>query len=51
MDIIETSEGSQTGYLAVDALGYAHCLLNILYSTNEENDTIRNAARFVTNIA
>lgn len=47
MDIIETSEGSRTGYLAVDPIDYAHCLLNILYSTDEENETIRNAARFV----
>lgn len=47
MDIIETSEGSRTGYLAVDAIDYAHCIANILYNTEEENDTIRNAARFV----
>lgn len=47
MDIIETSEGSQTGYLAVDAIEYAHCIRSILYNTVEENDTIKNAARFV----
>lgn len=47
MDIIETSEGSRNGYLAVDAIDYAHCIANILYNTEEENDTIRNAARFV----
>lgn len=45
MDIIETSEGSQTGYLAVDAMDYATCLATILYNTKEENDTIRDAAR------
>lgn len=45
MDIIETSEGSRTGYLAVDAIDYAHSIANILYNTAEENDTIRNAAR------
>lgn len=47
MDIIETSEGSQTGYLAVDALDYAHCIANILYNSQEENDAIRNAARYL----
>lgn len=47
MDIIETSEGSQTGYLAVDAIEYAHCIRSILYNTVEENNTIKNAARFV----
>lgn len=45
MDIIETSEGSQTGYLAVDAIEYAECILTILYNTKEQNETIRNAAR------
>lgn len=45
MDIIETSEGSQTGYLAVDAIDYARCILNILYNSIEENDAIRTAAR------
>ena len=47
MDIIETSEGSRTGYLAVRAMEYADCIANILYNTDEENDTIRNAARLV----
>lgn len=47
MDIVETSRGSQTGYLAVDALEYAECLEAILYNTKEENDVIREAARFV----
>lgn len=45
LDIIETSEGSQTGYLAVDAMDYAHCLATILYNTKEENDLIRKRAR------
>jgi len=44
MDIIETSEGSQTGYLAVDALEYAKSILVILANTKEQNNTIRNAA-------
>ncbi|XP_055371937.1 GDP-Man:Man(3)GlcNAc(2)-PP-Dol alpha-1,2-mannosyltransferase [Condylostylus longicornis] len=45
MDIIETSEGCQTGFLAVDAFEYANCILTILYNTKEQNDSIRNAAR------
>ncbi|XP_037025363.1 GDP-Man:Man(3)GlcNAc(2)-PP-Dol alpha-1,2-mannosyltransferase isoform X2 [Bradysia coprophila] len=45
MDIIETSVGSQTGYLAVDTMEYAECLATILYNTKEENDAIRDAAR------
>lgn len=45
MDIVETSEGSQTGYLAVDAVEYAKCIATILYNTKEQNDTIRKAAR------
>ncbi|KAJ6647614.1 GDP-Man:Man(3)GlcNAc(2)-PP-Dol alpha-1,2-mannosyltransferase [Pseudolycoriella hygida] len=45
MDIIETSEGSQTGYLAVTAMDYAECLATILYNTKDENDAIRDAAR------
>ncbi|XP_037034204.1 GDP-Man:Man(3)GlcNAc(2)-PP-Dol alpha-1,2-mannosyltransferase-like [Bradysia coprophila] len=45
MDIIETSEDSRTGYLAVGAIDYANCIEKILYSTKEENETIRNAAR------
>lgn len=47
MDIIETSEGSRTGYLAVSAIDYADCIANILYNTKEENEKIRKAARFV----
>lgn len=50
MDIIETSEGSRTGYLAVRATDYADCIANILYNTKEENETTRNAARFVISI-
>lgn len=45
MDIIETSVGSQTGYLAVDTMEYAECLATILYNTKEENEVIRDAAR------
>uniref|UniRef100_A0A1A9WTJ2 GDP-Man:Man(3)GlcNAc(2)-PP-Dol alpha-1,2-mannosyltransferase n=1 Tax=Glossina brevipalpis TaxID=37001 RepID=A0A1A9WTJ2_9MUSC len=45
LDIIETSEGSQNGYLAADALEYANCILNIMCSPKEEKDMIRNAAR------
>lgn len=45
MDIIETSEGSRTGYLAVNTMDYAECLDTILYNTKEENDAIRDAAR------
>lgn len=48
MDIIETSEGSRTGYLAVDAIEYANCIAKILYNTKEENDKIRAAARSST---
>lgn len=47
MDIIETSEGSRTGYLAARATEYADCIATILYNTKEENETIRNTARFV----
>lgn len=46
MDILETSEGSQTGYLAVNTMDYAECLATILYNTKEENDAIRDAARY-----
>lgn len=45
MDIVETSEGSRTGYLAIDANEYANSIATILYSTKEENDAIRDAAR------
>lgn len=48
MDIVETSEGSRTGYLAVDAVEYANCIAVILYNSKEENDTIRAAARSVS---
>jgi alpha-1,2-mannosyltransferase len=47
MDIVETSEGSQTGFLATEAEDYARCILNILYNTKERNERIRNAARYV----
>lgn len=45
MDIVETSPGSQTGYLAVDAIDYAEAIARILYNTRETNDLIRRAAR------
>lgn len=45
MDIIETSEGSQTGYLADDARDYADAIISIIFNAREENDKIRNAAR------
>lgn len=45
MDIIETSEGSQTGYLAVDALDYARCIASIIYSSKEELEAIKSRAR------
>lgn len=45
LDIIETSEGSQSGFLAVDAVEYANCILTIISNTEEENKCLRNAAR------
>ncbi|KAM7357389.1 ALG11 alpha-1,2-mannosyltransferase [Cochliomyia hominivorax] len=45
LDIIETSEGSQNGYLAIDAIEYANCILSIIFNSKETNDRIRNAAR------
>uniref|UniRef100_A0A1L8E440 GDP-Man:Man(3)GlcNAc(2)-PP-Dol alpha-1,2-mannosyltransferase n=2 Tax=Nyssomyia neivai TaxID=330878 RepID=A0A1L8E440_9DIPT len=45
LDIVETSPGSQTGYLAVDAVEYAQCIAAILYNDTEDNDKIRAAAR------
>lgn len=45
MDIVETSAGSQTGYLAVDAIDYAEAIARILYNAKETNDMIRDAAR------
>lgn len=47
MDIIETSEGSQTGYLADEAEDYARAIATVLYNSQERNDKIRNAARCV----
>lgn len=46
MDIIETSEGCRTGYLATDAMDYANSLRTILYNSNEENEKIKDAARY-----
>lgn len=45
MDIVETSEGSQNGYLAVEPEDYAHCIATILYNDKEYNDKIRSNAR------
>lgn len=45
LDIIETSEGSQNGFLASDAIEYANCILTIIYNSKEENERIRKAAR------
>lgn len=46
-DIIETSIGSQTGFLASTALEYAQCIRYILSLSDEEKKTIQLAARFV----
>lgn len=45
MDIVETAEGSRTGYLAVDAMDYANSIAAILYNSKEDNNAIREAAR------
>ncbi|XP_030375395.1 GDP-Man:Man(3)GlcNAc(2)-PP-Dol alpha-1,2-mannosyltransferase [Scaptodrosophila lebanonensis] len=45
LDIVETSEGSQNGFLATDAVEYAACILNIIHNPVEINTTIRNAAK------
>lgn len=45
MDIIETSEGSQTGFLADHPEDYARCIATILYNGKEQNEKIRTAAR------
>lgn len=45
MDIIETSEGSQTGFLADTAIEYAEHIATIIQNNYQENDEIRNAAR------
>lgn len=45
LDIIETSEGSQTGFLAVDPLDYANAIATILYTSKDELDAIRVRAR------
>lgn len=44
LDIVETSEGSQNGFLADEAIEYAKCILKILNNTTEENARIQNAA-------
>lgn len=46
MDIVETSEGSQTGYLADEPEDYARCIINILYNSKEHIEKIKNAARY-----
>ncbi|ALC45198.1 CG11306 [Drosophila busckii] len=45
LDIVETSEGSQNGFLATDAVEYAACILNIILSPDEANQNIIDAAR------
>lgn len=47
MDIVETAEGSRTGYLAVDAMDYANSIAAILYNSKEDNNAIREAARWI----
>lgn len=44
-DIIETSEGSRTGFLATTSEQYAKTLLQIMQLTREQMAVIRNAAR------
>jgi len=44
LDIVETSAGSQNGFLATDAVEYAENILNIIVNNSEMNG-IRNAAR------
>lgn len=50
LDIIETSEGSQSGYLATDAVEYAANILNIILNPTEINNNIIEAARCVLQI-
>lgn len=45
LDIIETSEASRLGFLAVSAQEYAHTLKYILYMSGEEIGEIREKAR------
>lgn len=47
LDIIETSEGCQNGFLANDAIEYAGSILNIILNPIESNESIINAARCV----
>lgn len=44
-DIIETSEGSRTGFLASTPEEYARCILEVLALTEEQKQVIRDAAR------
>lgn len=46
-DIIETSVGSQTGFLASSAIEYAQCIRYILSLSDDEKELIRSAARYV----
>lgn len=46
LDIVETSEGSQNGFLATDAIEYADNILNIIVN-NVEMNGIRSAARYL----
>lgn len=45
LDIIETSESSRLGFLAISAQEYAHTLKYILYMSEEEIEEIREKAR------
>ncbi|XP_002065830.3 GDP-Man:Man(3)GlcNAc(2)-PP-Dol alpha-1,2-mannosyltransferase [Drosophila willistoni] len=45
LDIIEASEGSQNGYLAIDAVEYAENILHIVVNSSENNANVRQAAR------
>ncbi|EDV98003.1 GH17189, partial [Drosophila grimshawi] len=45
LDIIETSEGSQNGFLATDAVEYAASILNIILNSAEANKNIVSSAR------
>lgn len=45
LDIIETSESSRLGFLAVSPQTYAYCLKYIIFSSEEEINEIRERAR------
>lgn len=47
LDIIETSAGSQNGFLATHAIEYAASIMNIIINPAKTNRDIINAARYV----